>query len=107
MTCGWLVAEMGRRSFFRHARGVTRPDKGIGRRCRAKARGNVSGAVEEENEVAGIAEGDFQDAGRVIEDAEHADDWRGVDRFAESFVVEADVAARDGRAERGAGFGNA
>src|SRR2546422_426129 len=64
-------------------------------------------AIEQEDEVAYFAEGDFEDAGGIVENAEDADDWRRVDGFAESFVVEADVAAGDGRAEGGAGFGEA
>src|SRR5271163_1821568 len=64
-------------------------------------------SVEEKNNVACIAEGDFQDAVYVIENAENTDDWRGIDRFAEGFVVEADVAAGDGRAEFVAGDGEA
>src|SRR6266851_3114444 len=61
-------------------------------------------SVEEEEDVAFVAEGDFQDARGVFEHAEHADDRRWIDRLAESFVVEADVAAGDGGAEGGAGF---
>src|SRR5712692_2995059 len=61
-------------------------------------------SVEEEDDVALVAEGDLQDVRDVVEDAEDADHRRGVDRFAESFVVEADVAAGDGSAEGGAGF---
>src|SRR6266853_960480 len=64
-------------------------------------------SVEEEQDVAFVAEGDFEDAGGVVENAEDADDRRWIDRLAESFVVEADVAASDGRAEGSAGFGEA
>src|SRR6267378_2550063 len=64
-------------------------------------------SVEEEDDVALVAEGDFQDLRGVVENAEDADDRRWIDGFAESFVVEADVAAGDGRAEGGAGFGEA
>src|SRR5260370_16168629 len=64
-------------------------------------------SVEEEDDVALVAEGDFSDARGVFENAEDADDRRWIDRFAESFVVEADVAAGDGSAEGGAGFGEA
>src|SRR2546430_12343189 len=35
----------------------------------------------------------------LVENAEHADDGSGIDRFAEGFVVEADVASGDGRSE--------
>ncbi len=42
-----------------------------------------------------------------MENAEDTDDRRWIDGFAEGFVVEADVAAGDGRAEGGAGFGEA
>src|SRR6266478_2963741 len=65
------------------------------------------GTIEQEDGVAFVAEGDLEDAGGVVENAEDADDWRWVDRLAESLVVEADVAASDGRAEGGAGFGEA
>src|SRR6266705_723147 len=68
-------------------------------------RGSV--AIEKDNEVAFVAEGDFQDARSVVEDAEDADDRRGVNGFAESLVVETNVAAGDGCAEGGAGFGDA
>src|SRR5258708_36087268 len=54
-----------------------------------------------------MAEGDFQNFGGVVEDAEDADDGSGVDGFAESLIVKADVAAGDRRAEGGAGFGEA
>src|SRR6266478_3969868 len=65
------------------------------------------GTIEQEDGVAFVAEGDLEDAGGVVENAEDADDWRWVDRLAESLVVEADVAAGDGRAEGSAGFGEA
>src|SRR5260370_30330397 len=61
-------------------------------------------SVEEEDDVALVAEGDFQDARGVFENAEDADDRRGINGFAESFIVETDVAAGDGSAEGGAGF---
>src|SRR5258708_36655846 len=61
-------------------------------------------SVEEEDDVALVAEGDLQDVRDVVEDAEDADHRRRVNGFAKSFVVEADVAAGDGRAEGGAGF---
>src|SRR5205823_2201393 len=64
-------------------------------------------AIEQDDKVAGVAEGDFQDAGDIVKDAEHADHGRRVDGFAEGFVVEADVAAGDGRAKGGAGVGDA
>src|SRR5258708_31008821 len=66
-----------------------------------------SAAIEEEEDVGFVTEGDFQDAGGVAENAEDADDRRWIDGFAESFVVEADVAAGNGRAEGSAGFGEA
>src|SRR6266849_2355779 len=68
---------------------------------------NGSRSVEQNDDVAFIAEGDFQDAGGVVENTEDANDRGGVDGFAEGFVVEADVAAGDRRAEGGAGFGDA
>src|SRR6267143_4919640 len=64
-------------------------------------------SVEEEDDVALVAESDFQDVRGIVENAEDADDRRGIDGFAKSFVVEADVAAGDGSAEGGAGFGEA
>src|SRR5229473_8199795 len=64
-------------------------------------------SVEEEDDVALVAEGDFQDARGVFENAEDADDRRGINGFAESFIVETDVAAGDGSAEGGAGFAEA
>src|SRR6266852_6915442 len=68
-------------------------------------RGNRS--IEQNDDVAFLTKGDFLDVRGVFDHAEDADDRRGVDRFAESFVVEADVAAGDGRVEGGAGFGEA
>src|SRR6202043_2912123 len=68
-------------------------------------RGNA--AIEQNDDIALVAERDFQDLRGIVENAKDADDRRGIDRFAESFVVEADVAAGDGRAEGGAGFGEA
>src|SRR5437879_2475370 len=78
-----------------------------GRRCRAKARRYICRTVEEKDDVAFVPEGNFEDARSVVENAEDADDWRWVDRLAESFVIEADIAAGDGRVEGGAGFGEA
>src|SRR6266849_6491250 len=66
-----------------------------------------SRSIEQNDDVALVAEGDLQDSRGVVENAEDADDRRGVDGFAEGFVVEADVAAGDGGAEGGAGFGEA
>src|SRR5882762_1964537 len=64
-------------------------------------------SVQQKYGVTFLAEGDFQDVRGVIENAEDADDRRWIDGFAESFVIEADVAAGDGRAEGGAGLGEA
>src|SRR6267378_4679094 len=64
-------------------------------------------SIEQNDDVAFLTEGDLQNLRGVIEDAEDADDRRRVDRLAEGFVVEADVAAGDGRVEGGAGFGEA
>src|SRR6267143_995976 len=64
-------------------------------------------SVQQKYGVTFLAEGDFQDLRGVVENAEDADDRRRIDGFAKSFVVEADVAAGDGRAEGGAGFGEA
>ena len=43
----------------------------------------------------------------VVENADDAEHRRGIDAFAARLVVEGDVAAGDGRSERGAGFGDA
>src|SRR6266851_2122359 len=69
--------------------------------------GRGSVAIKKDNEVAFVAEGDLEDARSVVEDAEDADDRRGVNGFAESLVVETNVAAGDGCAEGGAGFSDA
>src|SRR5260370_2824938 len=61
--------------------------------------------MEQEDDVTFVGEGDFEDAGSVVGEAEDADDRRGVDGFAESLIVKADVAAGDRRAEGSAGFG--
>src|SRR5262249_40426422 len=66
-----------------------------------------TGAVEQDDGVAGGAEGDFEDPGCVVEQAEDADDGSWIDGFAEGFIVEADVAAGDGCAEGGRGAGDA
>src|SRR5438552_5731746 len=64
-------------------------------------------AIEEEDDVAFVTESNLEDAGGVFENAKNADNGRRVDRFAESLVVKANVATGDGRAEDGAGFGEA
>src|SRR6266478_884630 len=64
-------------------------------------------SVKQKNEIAIFTEGNLQDTRGVVENAEDADDGRGIDRFAERLVVEADVSAGDGRAEGGAGFSDA
>src|SRR6266704_596852 len=76
------------------------------------ARGRPKGrpyarTVQRENGIALFAEGDFEDARGVVENAEDADDRRGVNGFAESLVVETNVAAGDGCAECVAGFSDA
>ena len=45
--------------------------------------------------------------GDVVENADDAEHRRGIDAFAAGLVVERNVAAGDGRAEGGAGFGDA
>ena len=62
---------------------------------------------EEEDEVAGALEAIWNGFGYILEDADDADDRGGIDAFAAGLVVERDVAAGDGGAERGAGFGDA
>ena len=42
-----------------------------------------------------------------LHQSDDADHWRGTDRLAERFVVEADIAAGDRRLEEGACFGHA
>src|SRR5690242_21336223 len=64
-------------------------------------------AVEEDDCVACVSESDFQGFGGIVENSENADDGRGKNGFAEGFVVEADVAAGNGRTEGGAGFADA
>src|SRR5216683_3319863 len=68
-------------------------------------RGNRS--IEQNDDVAFLTKGDFLDVRGVFDHAEDADDRRRVNGFAEGFVVEADVAAGDGRVEGGAGLGEA
>ena len=64
-------------------------------------------AIEQHDHVAFGAESHGQRARGVFEHAEHAEDRRGIDGFAERVVVEADVAAGDGNGQRAAGFGDA
>ena len=64
-------------------------------------------SIQQDHSVAGFAEGDFQDLRGVFDHPDDADDRGGVDRFAESFVVEADVASGDGSVEGGARFDQA
>src|SRR5438309_3437824 len=64
-------------------------------------------AIEDEDDIALITESNLEDAGGVVENAKNAYNGRRVDRLAESLVVKADVAAGDGRAKDGAGFGKA
>ena len=45
--------------------------------------------------------------GYVVQNADDAKNRRGIDAFAAGLVVERNVAAGDGRDERGAGFGDA
>ena len=49
----------------------------------------------------------WYDARSVFEQAENAENRRGIDGFAQRVVVEADVAAGDGNFQRAAGFGDA
>src|SRR5216683_3455927 len=64
-------------------------------------------SIEQNDGVAFVAEGNLEDAGSVVQNAKDPDDRGGVDGLAEGFVVEADVAAGDGRAESVAGFSEA
>src|SRR6266516_861095 len=66
--------------------------------------GLVARSVQQNYSVVGFAEGDLEGAGGVFENAQHANDRRGIDRFSEGFVIEADVPASDRRAQRGASF---
>src|SRR5260370_34860158 len=61
-------------------------------------------SVQQNYSVVGFAEGDLEGAGGILENAQDANDRRRVDRFAEGFVIEADVSASDRRAQRGASF---
>src|SRR6202795_1734351 len=67
--------------------------------------GNCS--VDQGDYVAFLAKSDFQNFRGVVQNAENAYGWRGIDRFAERLVVEAYVAAGNGRAEIVAGYGQA
>src|SRR6266571_2194951 len=64
-----------------------------GLRC---GRSSVATTIEQNDGVAFVAEAHGQCGSRVFDDAEHADDGRGIDGFAERVVIEADVAAGDG-----------
>src|SRR5207245_7843077 len=75
--------------------------------CPYGCRSRRSSSVQPNDDIAFVAEGDLEDAGSVVENAEDSDYWRRVNEFAEGFVVEADVAASDGRAKSGASFGEA
>src|SRR6266705_6972075 len=68
--------------------------------------GLVAQSVQQNYSVVGFAEGDLEGAGGVLENAQDADDRRGIDRFAEGLVIEADVPAGDWCGEGGAGFGD-
>src|SRR6266571_2278059 len=74
------------------------------RRLGTTRAGLVVRSVQQNYCVVGFAEGDLEGAGGVLENAQDADDRRGIDRFAEGFVIEADVPASDRRAQRGASF---
>src|SRR5260370_27121855 len=60
---------------------------------------NGTGSVKQDNGVALFAEGDFQHTRSIFQDAQHANDWRRIDRLAERLVVKADVAAGNRRAQ--------
>src|SRR5207253_9022500 len=65
-----------------------------------------SGAAEQYHAAAGILERDG-DRRRGLHESDNTDDGRGVDAFAEGFIVEADVAAGDRGVEEAAGVGHA
>src|SRR5215470_13717669 len=71
------------------------------RRC---SRGST---IEQDDNVAGGAERYFEQPCGIVENTEHADDRRRINRTAERFVVEADVAAGDRCTEGVARFGDA
>src|SRR5713101_283799 len=66
--------------------------------------GLVARSVQQNYSVVGFAEGNLEGAGGVLENAQDANDRRGIDRFSEGFVIEADVPASNRRAQRGASF---
>src|ERR1700676_2701568 len=61
-------------------------------------------SIEQNDHVAFVAEADLEHLTRVIQNAQHTDGRRRIDRFAQSFVVKADVSAGDGRAKRNTSF---
>src|SRR6185437_12741497 len=64
-------------------------------------------AIEEDDRVALVLKGHAECAIRVFENSENAENRRGINRAAKSFVIEAYVAAGDGRVEGAAGFSDA
>src|SRR5690349_15874716 len=80
---------------YQNGDGVPCPH-GIGWRC--------ASTIEEDDGVTFVAEGDFEHAACVIEDAKDPDYRSRINRFAKSFVIETDVAAGDRSLERVAGF---
>ena len=62
---------------------------------------------EQEDGVAVVLEVRGNGLGDVVEDADDAEHRSGIDAFAAGLVVERDVAAGDGRIQRGASLGDA
>ena len=65
----------------------------------APLRHRMRRAIEEQDRIAFVAKGRAERMVRIFENAEDAENRRGINRVAESFVVEADVAAGDGNVE--------
>jgi hypothetical protein len=84
----------------------TRPARGWNLEVRVRVFAGGDGP-EEKDGIAFTLEVRTDGFGYVVEDADDAEDGSGIDAFAAGFIIERDVAAGDGRAEGGAGFGDA
>ena len=68
----------------------------------------VVARADQKHEVALVTESSVKALGVVVDLADHADDWRGIDAgSARGLVVEADIAAHDRDLQRAAGLGQA
>src|SRR5437899_8421721 len=107
---GWFTGDDARDRFGIFGGGKFAPRRVSGGHdvsCPYGCRVYWASAIEDEDDIALITESNLEDAGGVVENAKNAYNGRRVDRLAESLVVKADVAAGDGRAKDGAGFGKA